>query len=590
MSVDPLTLAVLSNGLIATAEEMGWVLRKTSFSEAVREGEDCSASVFDAEGNMIAQGNYAPSHLGTSPTAIQGVLQRYPRASMRQGDAFLVNDPSMNSGHLPDIFSIAPVFHGSEVVGFTVVTAHHVDVGGAAPGSQAIVGIVDIHQEGIRILPCRHFVEGEPDEEVLGLIGANVRIPDQVIGDIKGQYNANMVGAAKLNELIERFGLETYRACGCEILDRSYAAMRSAISELPDGEYRFTEYLDDSGPGTDPIRIELCVRVTGDEIIADYTGSSPATRSGVNCYFPFARAYTYHALKCVIAPRLPQNSGCMRAVDVAAPVGSFCNAQYPTPSGGRAIIARHLVDAVLAAMAKCVPERSQAASSQLCNSTIGGVDPRTGKPFVYYDLTFGSTGARPHKDASDGLVAGFNTGNIPIEVHEAIWPVRVDHFGFMADSGGPGTFRGGLAVRRDVRNLADISRVTNLHDRHERAPWGLFGGRPGSRGRIILNPGSPDETELHSKSIVEVEHADLISFQTCGGGGWGDPLRRDPQAVRKDVLEGWVTPEGARRDYGVVMSSESEPQVLEKETLALREELANARASHGDASGGESNE
>ena len=577
--IDPLTLAVVSNGLVAAAEEMGLVLRKTSFSEAVREGEDCSASIFDAEGNMVAQGNFAPSHLGTSPTAVRAVLRRYARKEMRPGDAFLLNDPSMNSGHMPDIFSISPIFYSDEVVGFTVVTAHHVDVGGAAPGSQAIIGIIDIHQEGIRILPCRHFDAGEPNEEVLGLIGGNVRVPDQVIGDIKGQYNANLVGAAKVVRLIEHFGLDTYRRCAQEILERSEAAMLSAIADIPDGSYTFVEHLDDCGPGTNPIRIQLRVTIEGERLVADYAGSSPATRSGVNCYFPFARAYTYHALKCVIAPQLPQNSGGMRAVEVTAPAGSFCNAQYPTASGGRAIIARHIVDAVLAAMAQAVPERSQAASSQLCNSTIGGVDAATGKPFVYYDLTFGSTGARAHKDGCDGLVAGFNTGNIPIEVHEAIWPVRVECFGFLPDTAGPGKYRGGLAVRRDVRNLADIGLVTNLHDRHEMPAFGLFGGEPGSKGRIILNPGTPGERDLHSKSILDVAKGDVVSFQTCAGGGWGDPLEREAEAVRRDVMEGWVTREAAREKYGVVLSDEFE--VLVEQTASQRSALAEQRSASG---------
>lgn len=587
MRNDPLTLAVVSNALVAAAEEMGWVLRKTSFSEAVREGEDCSASIFDAQGQMIAQGNYAPGHLGTSPTAIQAVLARYPRETMRPGDAFLLNDPSMNSGHLPDIFSVAPIFHADELVGFTVVTAHHVDVGGAAPGSQAIVGIIDIHQEGIRILPVRYFDAGRPNREVLDMVGANVRVPDQVVGDIKGQYNANTVGAAKVVELIDRFGLDTYRACSDEILERSEAGMRAAIRELPEGRYEFVDHMDDFGPGTEPIRIQLAIELRDGTIRADYAGSSPATRSGVNTYLPFAHAYTYHALKCVVAPQLAQNSGCMRAVEVTAPRGSFFNPQYPTPSGGRAIVARHIVDVVLGAMASAAPDRSQAASSQLANSTIGGVDPESGMPFVYYDLTFGSTGARPHKDACDGLVAGFNTGNIPIEIHEAVWPVRIESFGFLPDTAGPGRFRGGLAVRRDVRNLAPVGRVTNLHERHEMPSWGLFGGQPGAPGRIVLNPG-PDERELHSKSIVDIGAGDCISFHTCGGGGWGDPLDREPEAVLADVLEGWVSEAAAAEAYGVVLDrTGAEPVVAERETVALRRRLRAARDAGAEVRGQE---
>jgi N-methylhydantoinase B len=573
VTIDPLTLAVVSNALIAVAEETGWVLRRTSYSEAVREGEDLSASVFNAEGEMIGQGNYAPGHLGTSPTAVAAVVRKYPKHTMRPGDAFLLNDPTMNSGHLNDIYSIAPAFHDNEVVGFSVVTAHHVDVGGAAPGSQAIVGIVDVHQEGIRILPVRHFREGERQAEILELIAANVRIPEQVMGDLIGQYNANMVGVEGIRKLIDKVGLETFRAGTQELLDRSEVAMRSAIAELPDGTYEFTDYMDDCGPDTGPIRAHLTVTIAGDRLSADYTGSSPSTRSGVNCYFPFTRAYTYHALKSIVAPRLPQNSGCMRAIAVSAPPGSFFNAIYPTPSGGRAVCVRFIVDTVNGAMAKVVPDRVPAASSQLCNSTFGGVNEKSGRPFVYYDLTFGSTGARPNKDACDGLVSGFNTANIPIEIHESIWPIKVDQFGYVTDTCGPGKYRGGMAVKRDVRNLAGITRLTNLHDRHVAVTWGLAGGQPGSLGRILLNPDQPNEEELHSKSIRDIHHNDVVSFRTCGGGGWGDPLERNPDAVLDDVLEGFVSHAAAAKLYGVALSESRNPTVLGPQTAELRLKL-----------------
>ena len=239
---------------------------------------------------------------------------------------------------------------------------------------------------------------------------------------------------------------------------------------------------------------------------------------------------------------------------------------------------RLIVDTVFGAMAQATPDRVQAASSQLCNSTIGGVDERTGRPFVYYDLTFGSTGARSTKDGCEGLTSGFNTANVPVEVHETVWPIRVTRFGFISDSGGPGEFRGGLAVQRDVENLARSARVTNLHDRHVFPPWGLDGGLSGTLGRIILNPGTESEEELHSKSIVDLDVGSVVSFQTCGGGGFGDPLVRDPGAVLEDVCEGWVTREAAREEYGVVLGDALEPKVLDQETLELRRQLSAKRS------------
>lgn len=576
-ALDALTLGVLSNALVAVAEEMGWVLRRTSFSEAVREGEDLSASIYDREGSMIGHANYAPSHLGTSPTAVAAVRAAYPDSVMRPGDAFLLNDPAMNSGHLPDLYSIAPVFHRDRVAGFTVVTAHHVDVGGAAPGSQAITGIVDIHQEGLRILPVRYAREGELIEEVLALIAANVRVPDKVIGDLRGQYNANVLGARRMVELIDRHGPDVFEAATTVLLDRSATAMADAIEAIPDGRYRFVDHLDDCGPDTDPIRAEVEISISGRKILVDFAGSSGATRSGVNSYYPFTYAYSYHALQSVIAPNLPSNAGCMRPIEVAAPRGSFFNPVYPTPSGGRAIVARLIVDVVLGAMSRAIPERVPAAASQLSSSTFGGLDPETGRPFVYYDLTFGSTGARPGKDACDGMVSGFNTSNIPIEVQEAAWPIRFETFGYVPDSGGAGRYRGGLGVRRDVTNLSGTCRLTAVHDRQVIPPWGLHGGLAGAVGTIRLNPGAEGELSLHSKTIRDIDRGDTVRFQTSGGGGWGDPLDRDPASVLRDVLDGLVSPEPAAALYGVELTPGPVPAVDPEATAARRRRIRDRR-------------
>jgi N-methylhydantoinase B len=574
VSVDPLTLAVVTGGFVSTAEEMGWVLRRTSFSEAVREGADCSATVFDAEGSMIGQGNYAPAHLGASPFAVAAVREHFPAAEMHPGDAFLVNDPAVNSGHLPDIFSIAPAFSDDELVGYTVVTAHHVDVGGAAPGSQAIVGVSDLHQEGIRIVPVRHFAAGVPDPNVFALIAGNVRVPDQVVGDLKAQYNANQVGVARIRSLVERFGLDVYRECVATLIERSETAMGEAIAAIPDGVYEYENRLDDSGPGTPPVIAKVRIEVSGSELSVDYSGSSPATASGLNAYLPFTLAYTYHAIKCLADPHLPQNAGTMRPVVVRAPEGSVLNALYPTPSGGRTLLTRLIVDAIFGAMAAAVPERVQAASSQLCNSTIGGIDAETGKPFVYYDLTFGSTGATDFKDGAEGMTSGFNTANVPVEVHESAWPVRVRSVGFVADTGGAGRFRGGMAVRREVENLTNHGRLTNLHDRQEIPPQGLAGGKPGAVGRIEMKSAGGLDTELHSKSIVEIGPGDAVVFQTCAGGGYGDPLSRDPERVLRDVSEGWVSAERAASEYGVrIEQRDGEPVLLGAETEELRSRM-----------------
>ncbi|HEY7647832.1 MAG TPA: hydantoinase B/oxoprolinase family protein, partial [Methylomirabilota bacterium] len=340
-----------------------------------------------------------------------------------------------------------------------------------------------------------------------------------------------------------------------------------AIRAIPDGVYPFEDFLDDWGPGTDPLRVSVALTVAGDTLTVDYAGSSPQTPSGLNSYINYTRSYSYAAIKSLTDPLGPMNEGALRPITVTAPLGSFLNPRPPAGGGPRALICYRIFEAVLGALAAAVPERVAAAASHMANPTFGGWDRAQGRRFVAYELVLSGTGARAGLDGCEGMCWAFNASNIPIEAQEARHPIVVERFELIRDSGGPGRFRGGCGIRRDLRFLADDGKLTNLTDRQRIPPWGLFGGEPGALGRTLLNPG-PEEQEIHGKESRDFVHGDVVSFQQSGAGGYGDARERDPARVRDDVLDGYVSLEAARARYGVVLDDDG--TVNESATRALR--------------------
>ena len=334
--IDPVTLSVLWNRFLAIAEEMGSTLRSTAFSEAVREGDDFSTGIFDRQGRLIAQGNFTPGHTGSMPSVVRAVLEYFPAETLRPGDAVVANDSFIGSGHFPDIFMVTPVFADAGICGFMVNIAHHVDVGGAAPGSQEVAGVTSAVQEGLRILPVRLIRQGEFDADVLRMITANVRVPHKLVGDLKAQRNANHVGGERFLALSSEYGSELLEAVVEEIFARSQERMRAAIREIPDGVYEFEDWIDDAGPGSDPIRVHARVTVREDDLEVDFSGSSDQVPAGINCYINFTTAYATFAVKVLADALLPQNHGTSQPVRVIAREGCFFNPRYPAPSGGRA--------------------------------------------------------------------------------------------------------------------------------------------------------------------------------------------------------------------------------------------------------------
>jgi N-methylhydantoinase B len=568
-AVDPITLAVVWGGLQSIAVEVGTTVHKTAYSEQAREGQDFSVAVFDPQGRMVAQGPYSPGHMGAMSFAVKNALASHPAETLRPGDAILLNDPLLGSGHLPDFFITQPAFWRGRLVGFVVNILHHTDVGGQRPGSQGVVGIFDYFQEGIRIPPTKVWKEYQEDPGLMGIIAANTRTPEKVLGDLRAQRSALRVGELRLVELVERYGAETLLAAMDLILDRTEETMRAAIREIPDGDYAFEDFLDDYGPGTPPLRVAVRVGVKGDAIEIDYAGSSPQTPSGLNSYINYTRSYSYAAVKCLTDPFGPMNEGALRPITVTAPDGSFLNPRPPAGGGPRAIICYRVFEAVIGALAPALPARAVAASSHFANPTFGGFDPRRNRRFVAYELVLSGTGARAGKDGAEALASAFNASNIPVEAQEANHPIIVERFEFIQDSSGAGRFRGGSGVRRDMKFLAREGKLTNLAERQRFAPYGLFGGRPGARGRTVINPG-PGERPVHGKASCEFEYGDVISFQQPGAGGYGDPATRDPRRVLEDVLDGFISLETARQAYGVVIDRER-LTLDEAATAALRE-------------------
>ena len=556
--------------LQSIAVEIGTTVHKTAYSEQAREGQDFSVAVFDAQGRMVAQGPYSPGHMGAMSAAVRNALAAHPVETLRPGDAILLNDPLLGSGHFPDFFITQPAFHEGRLIGFAVNIVHHTDVGGSRPGSQGVEGIFDYFQEGLRIPPTKVWREYAEQEGVVGIIAANTRTPDKVLGDLRAQRSALRVGELRLIELAERYGHDTLAAAMDKIVARSEASMRAAIRVIPDGVYTFEDFLDDYGPGTEPLRVAVSVTVAGDGITIDYEGSSPQTPSGMNSYINYTRSYSYAAVKCLTDPLGPMNEGTLRPVTVTAPAGSFLNPRPPAGGGPRAIICYRTFEAVLGALAPALPDRVAAAASHFANPTFGGWDRARGRRFVAYELVLSGTGARASRDGCEGMSWAFNASNIPVEAQEAAQPIVVERFAFIPDSAGPGMFRGGSGIRRDMRFLADEGKLTNLSERQRFAPYGLFGGRPGRLARTVVNPGA-DEQIVHGKQSREFEYGDVISFQQSGAGGYGDPLARDPARVLDDVLDEYVSAEAARVEYGVVITGEGiDLRVDEAATATLR--------------------
>lgn len=573
MAIDPLTLTIIWNRLTTIAEEAGNTLRKTAYSPGIRDAEDCAFAMFDAETRMMAEAIYTPGQSASMPFALRHALDVYPASSLEPGDGIVVNDPYLGNGHLNDIYVLLPVFFNGELVAYTGCCGHHSDVGGAAPGSQAVQGVYDLYSEGMIIPPVMFYRRRQLVTDVAELIAANTRIHDYTLGDLKAQYNACTVAERGLIRLLEEVGVDAWGACLEEMLRRTEAEMREAIEALPDGQYEYEGFLDDYEEGSPALRVKATLTIAGSYLAVDYAGSDGYVPAAINCPYNLTYSYTLYALKAVLAPSLPANEGIRRPIRVVAPEGSIFNPPFPAPCAARAILVPRMIDVVMGALSQVTPGRALAAASHFDNTMMGGRDLKTGRPFVNFQMISAGFPARPYCDGEEALPLGYNTGNVPIEIDEAVDPVVIDRFEFIPDSAGAGKFRGGLGIRKDIRLLAGPLRLSNNADRHRFPAWGLYGAGAGTVGRILLNPDG-EARPLHSKGVYTVDSGEVVSVQVGGAGGWGDPLERAPKAVLEDVLDGVVSETAAHSEYGVVIV---DGRLDETGTAALREQMARAK-------------
>lgn len=551
-SIDPVRVEIIRNALVAAAEEMSITIWRTSRSTVIREILDFSTAVFDSTGNQIAQSARIPVHLNSMSACLERIIADFiPLAQWNEGDIVVTNDPYSGGQHLPDIQTFRPVFHEGRCVGIVGTLCHHVDVGGGAPGSY-YAAAREIFQEGIRIPPLKLAERGKINEAILRLVLANVRQPDETRGDLHAQIAALGVGANALQRIVAKYGPDELSKAMAALLDGSEAMMRAAIATLPDGEAEFVELVDDDGQSDVPIRLAVRIVKKGDGIRLDFAGSSPQVPGPVNNTRAMTCSAIYYALLAALAKDVPTNSGCYRPVVVDLPKGSVVDAEFPAPVTGRMVVNHRIATAVFGALAKLIPERIPAAYYAISYVyALATVEPQ-GRRRVYFDIEVGGWGGHAGDDGASALSCGLhNNTNAPIEMVESKYPITFLRYGLIPDSGGAGRKRGGLGLVREFRlNEAQGSLSTNF-ERFRYAPYGIADGKSGSLSRTTITRRDGAIESLRSKvSGIPVGPGDVVTIETSGGGGWGDPRTRDKREIERDVAEGFVTRAGAARDYG----------------------------------------
>lgn len=565
---DAATFEVFRNAVSGLADEMAITILRTAHSQIVASSMDFSTALCDPRGRIIAQANTCPVHLGSIPAAIDAMLEAFGD-SITDGDVYILNDPDKGGMHLPDIFAVAPSFHGDELIGFTVTVVNHTDVGGWAAGSMA-VQTTSIFGEGIQIPPSRLVAGGELNSTFLDVILRNVREPDLLRGDLESQLAAAHAGGVGLRALTTKYGVDEYLRLIDELLDYSEVLVRTELTNAPDGVYRFEDQIDDDGLGSGAIPFKVAVTVSGSDITFDFTGSSPQVASALNATASFTQSACYAALQGALGSDIPANSGFYRPFTFVIPTASILDGQRPSARGARGLVGYRIIDTVLGALAPAFPERVPAAGDGGPNSVAVGLVESDGSSVILWDILCGSWGATPTGDGNDGISPlGANLANTPIEELEKSGHIRIDGYGYLPDTGGAGTYRGGLSTFRDMTVLHETASVQIRSDRRTSLPYGLDGGGPGSPSANVLDHGTDNEQLIPSKPHLTVKAGSRHRQVTAGGGGHGNPLLRDPQHVLDDVLDGKVTVEGAKLDYGVVIDPTA-ARVLDTETESAR--------------------
>lgn len=578
MDIDPILLEVLRNRLDAFADEMELTLLRSAASPIVKEGLDASAALFNVRGETIAQAAAIPIHLGCLELAAKRLVRAFPPETMAEGDVYLLNDPYDGGTHLPDITVAVPVFADERAVALACTMCHHQDVGGRTPGSVP-TDATELYQEGLIIPPTQLFRAGVLDENLFRLLRRNVRIPDVFTGDLMAQVAAGRLGGRRLGELTARHGTDAILRYIDELMTRAETLTRRQIDAIPDGTYAFADYLDNDGIDLDrPVKIAVAVTVRGSAMTFDFTGTSPQVRGPFNAVPASTLSAVYYAVRAISDPAIPNNGGCFRTVEAILPPGSLVNPHPPAPVSCRTATIKRIADTILGALVKALPDRMPAGNSgTLLVMAFGGTDPETGRLFVASELAAGGMGARPRKDGIDVIETDVtNCMNIPVEALEMNFPLRIRRAALWTDSGGAGTYRGGLGLEKVFEATVTDVMVSHRSERFDSAPWGLHGGRPARRARAFVIRKDGTREELPSKKMLTLHPGDQLCEYVAGGGGYGDPLERDPDRVLADILDRKVSPEAARTEYGVILQPTG-IAVDHDATKACREAMREAR-------------
>jgi N-methylhydantoinase B len=573
---DPITEELFRNAIAALGDEMVLTIYRTAYSGVLKNIMDYSAALCDARGRLVAQGLALPGHLCSIPVALQAVLRHFGD-DIAEGDVLINNDPYDGGMHLPDIFIFRPLFAAGDPTGrpiaYAATICHHTDVGGRVPGSNASDS-TEIYAEGLRIPPLKLYERGQPNSTLFRIIDRNVRLPGRVLGDIRSQLAACEIAARGMTDLVTRYGADGVRALMDAAMDYSERLTRHCLTELPDGEASFTDWIDDDQIDAGvPIKLVCTVRKRGDTMEVDWTGSAPQVKGAINNTWSYTAAASFTAVKSVLSINMPNNDGVFRPISVIAPPGTITHGKLPAACAARGLTGFRAVDCAFGALAQLYPDRVYAASDGgNTGVTIGGYDKAL-QPFIYVDFLSGSWGGRPWADGLDGNTNMFaNMASFSVEVIETENPLEVLDYEFIPDSGGAGKFRGGMAQRKTWRMLADEGILQVRADRQTHRPYGLQGGGGGAPGRNLLDPGLPTEAKLHGKLTMTLRRGQVFRHELPGAGGWGDALARDLALVAKDLRDGLVSIEAAASDYGVVASGEP-PVIDAAATAALRATL-----------------
>ena len=568
-ATDPATLEIVGKYLVASVREMGVTLMRTAYSTILRESMDCTTALFDPRGQLVAQADHVPSHQGTLSYAAKHVLREM---TLDPGDVVILNHPYLGGTHHPDIMIFKPVFHGDRLVALAGALGHHIDVGGRSPGSVA-TDARDVFEEGLMIPPLKLYRGGREVPELIEMIRHNIRVPEKTLGDIRAEIAAVTVGERRFLELVERYGAAPLGAIIDACLDRSERLMREDLARLPDGTWRAVGHLDHDGVDRDrPVRIEVAVTLDHGAVTVDFGGSSAQVKGPFNCSASSVQAATFCAVRYMASAEIMQNEGCYRPIQIVAPEASIVNPVAPAPLSGRFHTLERIANTIVMAFNGARGERAVGSThGHMSSYSMSGERPGE-RRFVCFEILGGGWGGHRTGDGMDatfGLMA--NCYDTPIEALELEYPLRVERYELTTDSGGPGEHRGGMGLSRAVRYLGAGGRLTNRSDATRFAPAGVNGGLPGASSRQTLTRAGANAPELLDCKLTnaEIGPGDLLVMDTAGGGGLGDPMTRDPQAVLADVLDGKVSVSAARDHYGVVLDA-SGSGLDEAGTAALR--------------------